>query len=50
MGALVDTRVYKEVAIARPTIKQNPHLFVVTMKVYERVEDDQRGVRVVLQP
>jgi hypothetical protein len=30
--------------------QQNPNLFVTDMEIYERVEDDQRGAGVVLQP
>jgi hypothetical protein len=48
-NGLANTRVYKELTTAKLTIKQNP-MFVVAMKVYERVEDDQRGDGVVLQP
>jgi hypothetical protein len=36
-GGLADTRVYKEVAMAKLTTKQNPNRFVMAMGVYERV-------------
>jgi hypothetical protein len=36
-GGLADTRVYKEVAMAKLTTKQKPNLFVAAMGVYERV-------------
>jgi hypothetical protein len=36
-GGLADTRVYKEVAMAKLTTKQKPNLFVTAMGVYERV-------------
>jgi hypothetical protein len=48
-GGLADTRVYKEVATVTYN-KTKPNLFVVAMEVYERVEDNQRGDGVVLQP
>jgi hypothetical protein len=37
-GGLADTRVYKEVAIAKLTTKQKPNLFLTAMGVYVWVE------------
>jgi hypothetical protein len=48
-GSLDNSASPAEVAKAKSN-QQNPHLFVVTMEIYERVEDDQRGAGVVLQP
>jgi hypothetical protein len=36
-GGLADTRIYKEVTMAKLTTKQKPNLFVTAMGVYERV-------------
>jgi hypothetical protein len=49
-GGLADTRIYKEVAMAKLTTKQKPNLFVTAMGVYERVGARQRPGGVVLQP
>jgi hypothetical protein len=37
-GGLADTRVYKEIAMAKLTTKQKPNLFLTAMGVYEWVE------------
>jgi hypothetical protein len=36
--------------MAKLSTKQNPHLFMVAMEVYERVEDDQDVVEIVPRP
>jgi hypothetical protein len=50
MDGLADTRVYKQVAMAKLSTKQNLNLFMVAMEVYERVEDDQDWWRSSLNP
>jgi hypothetical protein len=47
MGGLANTRICKEVAAAKLTIKQNP--ICLWPLVYDRVVDDQRGAGVIIQ-
>jgi hypothetical protein len=49
MGSLGNNASLAEVAKAKSN-QQNPHFFVVSMEVYKRVDDDQRGAGVMLQP
>jgi hypothetical protein len=49
MGSLANSTSPAEVAKAK-SIQQNTNLFVAAMEIHERVEDDQRGYGVVLQP
>ena len=50
MGGLVDTRIYKEVAEAKLTTKQNPICLWRLGRYMRGGEDDQDVVGVVLQP
>jgi hypothetical protein len=49
MGSLANSASPTEVVKAKSN-QQNPICVVVAMEIYKRVENDQRGARVVLQP